>query len=243
MLFYLRNLIIVNFLKIKDMAKRVYGYKDVEMLTASKTITNSFTDNLNELSKIRSNWTPNYIMGLAVSIDSAADKYLGADSKKELRDATVKMSDIMTKALRDLSFLKIQIDVDFDGEAKEINRQLGYKVYLKRARNRDQQAFIQLLYAFKKGMTDELKERIVDRGTDPQIIESIISYADKAKEFNVEQEGLKGTTKEISEEAIIAFNEIYKEIMGICKIASAYYQYEELKRDQFIFAKVIKNMK
>ena len=41
---------------------------------------------------------------------------------------------------------------------------------------------------------------------------------------------------------LLIFNEIYNEIIGICKIASNFYQYDELKKDQFTFSKVVANM-
>lgn len=70
----------------------------------------------------------------------------------------------------------------------------------------------------------------------------LFGYADQLKEANVTQESLKETTKEVSDEAVTIFNEIYDEIIGICKIASNYYQYDTLKKEQFTFSKVVANI-
>lgn len=91
-------------------------------------------------------------------------------------------------------------------------------------------------------MNQKLKDSIVEKGTNPALIERIISYANLLKSANITQETLKETTKEVSDEAITVFNDIYTEIIGICKIASGYYQYESLKKEQFTFSKVVGNM-
>ena len=91
-------------------------------------------------------------------------------------------------------------------------------------------------------MTDDVKSKIVDKGTNPALIDRIIEYAGSLTHANVSQESLKVTTKEISEEAIKVFNDLYKEIVGICKIAGSYYKYEPLKKEQFTFNKVVSKM-
>ncbi|MBL4561925.1 MAG: hypothetical protein JKX79_13170, partial [Labilibaculum sp.] len=138
--------------------------------------------------------------------------------------------------------IKTQVDVDFGADSKEILKTLGFEKGIRSIQKGDQEALIQLLYSFKKGMTDQLKQQITEKGTNPVLIERIITYANQLNEANVTQETLKETTKAISEEAVNAFNEVYTEIMGICKIASAFYQYEPLKKEQFTFSKAVANM-
>jgi hypothetical protein len=212
------------------------------MLLASKTITTSLSDNLADLSMARTTWTSDYATALATKIDDAIENYLGLDKKKELRDATARLAALQNPAMRDLSFIKTQIDVDFGTEAKRILKKLGFDKNLRAVQKGDQEALIQLLYAFKKGLTDELKTQITEKGTNPALLERIVAYADQLKDANISQETLKETTKVISEEAVNVFNEIYEELIGICKIASSFYQYEPLKKEQFTFSKVVSNM-
>ncbi len=222
--------------------QRNYNYKDVEMILASKTITVSFETNIEELSLTRSDWTPEFVVTLKTRIDNAIDKYLGLDKKKGLREATALLHSIQQPAMRNLSFLKTQIEVDFKDGAGEILNSLGFTDNLKKAQNRNQEALIQLLYAFKNAMTDELKTRITGKGTNPVLIETIIGYADQLKEANINQESLKQTTKELTEEAIEEFNAIYDIIIGICKIASVFYYDDPVKKEQFTFSNVVTNM-
>jgi hypothetical protein len=221
---------------------RNYNFKDVDMLLASKTIVETLKSNLSDLSIARSNWNEEYTNQLATQIDNAIENYLGLDRKKELRDTTANLAAIQEPAMRDLSFIKTQIEVDFDGEAKEIIKTLGFDKNLRAVQNRDQEALIELLYSFKKGLNNKLREDIIAKGTAPELIDRIIAYADQMKQTNISQETLKETTKELSDEALQEFNNIYDQVIGICKIASSYYQFDTLKKDQFTFTKVVENM-
>ncbi|MFV0591954.1 MAG: hypothetical protein ACK5M7_11265 [Draconibacterium sp.] len=221
---------------------RIYSAKDSDMLMAGKVIATSFTNQLADLSLVRSNWTPEYAQALHTKIDTAMEDYLGLDKKKALRDATAALAEIQAPALRNLQFLKTQIEVDFIDSSEEIIKTLGYNSYLKAARSGDQEALVQLLFAFKKGMTNQLKNKIVEKGTNPALIDNIIGYATQLSEANTEQETQKASTKSVSEAAVVAFNEIYTEVIGICKIASAYYQHDEILKAQFTFSRVVANL-
>ncbi len=225
------------------MDTRKYKFKDVDMLMASKAIALSLKNNQTELIIARTNWTPEYITELETKIDEAINNYLGLDKKKELRDATQSVSAIINPAKRDIAFLKTQIEMDFGDNANEVLKSLGYNKHLTGVQRGVHESVIEMLYTFKKGMTDELKNTMVSKGTNVNLIERILDYADRLKEANVTQEILKETTKEISHEALTAFNSIYNEMAGICKIASSYYQYDKLKKEQFTFTKVISNLK
>ena len=115
---------------------RNYNYKDVDMLLASKTIVESFKSNIVELSVIRTNWNKEYANELSNKIDEAIDDHLGVDKKKELRNATLNLASIQLPALRDLSFIKTQLEVDFADDKpllKELLNTLGFNSYLKQA--------------------------------------------------------------------------------------------------------------
>lgn len=221
---------------------RNYNFKDVDMLLASKTIAETLKLNLSELSMIRSTWTGEFADQLSAKIDNAIENYLGLDKKKELRDTTAQLALIQNPAKRDLSFIKTLIEVDFGKEAKKIIKTLGFNKNLRSVQKGDQESLIELLYSFKKGLTESLRTQMIDKGTNAVLIDRIIAYADQLKQINVSQETLKETTKALSEEALKAFNQIYNEVIGICKIASNFYQFDPLKKEQFTFTKMIKNM-
>ena len=228
------------------MAKnRNYSYKDVDMLTASQIVAENFKSNIGELSTVRSDWTEAYANDLVGRVTQTIETHLGIDAKKDLRDATSGLSNIQVAAKRDLSFFKTQIDDDFKSTPSvrdEILNTLGFSKYLKNVQKGNQEALIQLLYAFKKNITDPLRNQITDKGLSDSLIEKIIGYAVTFNDANTSQESLKLSTKEISKEVAEVFNSIYDEVIGICKKASVYYQYDAVKKEQFTFSKVIANL-
>lgn len=224
---------------------RNYNCKDVDMLMTSKTIAESFKSNISVLSVARTNWTEQYATDLVSRIDGTIEKLLGIDAKKELRNATTRLSAIQIPARRDVSFFKTQIDDDFKNNPSkrdEILKTLGYTKHLKDVQKGNQEALIQLLYAFKTNMSDSLRQEITSKGMNASLITNLIGYADTFKNANTTQETFKGSTKEISKEVSDSFNAIYDEIIGICKMASNYFQFEPLKKDQFTFSTVINNL-
>jgi hypothetical protein len=225
------------------MAKRNYNCKNVELLTVSKTINNNLSTNLDELSTVRTTWTPEFVSGLDNEIEDAKVNFLGLNKRQELRSATEEVVAIQQPALNDLTFLKKQINADFGSEAKAIEIQLGYKSLFTDATNGSQESLIELLEAFTKGLTKDLRAKIVEKGTPEAMLDRIIGYTDNLFLANVTQENIKETSKELTAEAIEAFNSIYDKIINICKIASAYYKNDPIKRDQFTFKKVLNNIR
>ncbi|KOH44123.1 hypothetical protein [Sunxiuqinia dokdonensis] len=221
------------------MTQRNYSVKDEVMLMACKTIVKNMSINLSDLSLVRSNWTEDYVAGLDTKIDTAVNDFLGLDKQKHLRAATDQVEDILKPAIRNLGFLKTQIEVDMGKDAKEILRGLGYTKPLNAL---DQEGVITLLYAFKKGMTDDLKAQMLAKGTNPVLIDETIGYAEALQQANLSQEVLKGSSRELSAEAATAFNDIYTEVIGICKIASRIYHDDPVKKSQFTFNKVVARM-
>jgi hypothetical protein len=228
------------------MAKnRIYSYKDVDMLMASKTIAASFRVNIAELSATRSLWTDQYANDLISRIDHAFANCLGTDAKKDLRTATIALAAIQYPARRDIAFFKTQIDADFKKDpAKryEILTTLGYASYFRGVQLGNQEALIQLLYAFKTNMSEPLRNEIIAKGINPSLVDNISGYAITFSEANVTQESYKGSTKNITLQVSDTLNAIYEEIIGICKIAGSYYKYESLKKELFTFKKIISNL-
>lgn len=225
---------------------RSYSCKDVEMLMACKTIAESFKVNISELSSARSDWNEQFAANLIVRIDSAIETHLGIDVRRDLRNATAALSQMLVPALRDTSFLKTQIEDDFRLEPDrrdEILRTLGFIAHHRAAQTKNQENTIQLLYQFKTNLTPAIRQEIESKGIAPTLIDRVIDYADKLREANVYQEAMKGATKEISQEVVNTFNSIYTEIIGISKKAAAYYRYDLLKREHFTFTKVLARLR
>lgn len=222
---------------------RAYSYKDIEMLLAATEVGNALKANIEELSIARSNWNAEYADGILMKTNNIIEKYLGLDKKQALKLATADVKEITEIALKELTFFKRQVEVDFEKPmASTMLNSLGIPSSLTSIKNGDQEVLIQVLYAFKKGMDTKKKKQITEKGMNPILIENLIKYAEQLKDAEVKQEMLKSSSKEISGEAVHAFNEIYSEVIGICKIASVYYQDNPLKKEIFTFSKIVGKM-
>jgi hypothetical protein len=223
---------------------RTYPGKDVEMLTTGSVIVESAIANQDKLVPRRNIWAPPYFSNLGKRIDSAFQNHLGIDSAKDLRQSTQVLLGIQKQGLKNLAIVKIQIDEDFKKDPArrtEILKQLGFTNYLKDAQRKDQEALINLLYMFKQNLPG-LRAEIEAKGTDKASLDTIVGYADTLKNANISQETFKGGKKTITAEAVTEFNDIYDELISICKIAAKFFMEEPHLKDQFTYSKVLKTL-
>jgi hypothetical protein len=224
------------------MKNRNYPCKDVEMLSAAQTITQNLLDNIGELSVLRMDWTPEYVNSLLEKINKANQDFLGQDRQKALRDASSELHALQTPALRDLSMLKVQIEVGFKDQSANILKNLGYNRFYAPAAKGKQEKLVELLFAAKKGLSAKLKALIVEKGIKEEVLDRIITYADQMNSANVTQELMKSRRSGLTSEARESYNEIYEEIVGVCKIASRFYRDNPLKRNLFSFSRIVRNL-
>lgn len=224
---------------------RKYKTKDVEMLTASATIIENAIANKVFLQSKRSTWTDPFLDDLKTQIQTTTENYLGKDAAQQMRQATQTVLSIQSQALNDLAEFKVQINQDFKNtpiQRTEILNQLGFTTYHKSAQKGDQEGLVNLLFQFKTNLTPTLNTEIVTKGTAQATLDNIVSYANTLKAANISQETFKGTRKEITDEAINAFNLIYEQVISIAKIASNFYKTEKTKQQLFSFSKVTANL-
>ena len=220
---------------------RNYKCKDVEMLITAATINDSAIKNKTFLQSKRANWADPFFEDFKDQIDQTIEDYLGLDSAKQLRDSTKIVLEIQANAMKDLAELKTQIDADFKSnpsQRAEILTTLGFNTYYTAVKNKDQEALVNLLFQFKTNLTPEVRTKIIDQGTAPATLDTIILYAEELKNENITQEGNKGARKEITAEAVTAFNAIYDKVINIAVISATFYKDKPELKDQFSFTKV-----
>ena len=220
---------------------RKYKTKDVEMLTATATIIENAIANKTLLQSKRTTWADPFFENLKTQIQTTTDTFLGKDAAQQMRQATQVVLSVQAQALTNLAEFKVQIEQDFKNvpvHKTEILTQLGFTTYHKTAQKGDQEALVNLLFQFKTNLNPTLNTEIVTKGTAQATIDNIIGYANTLKDANISQETYKGTRKEITDEAITAFNLIYDQVISIAKIASNFYKTDKTKQQLFSFAKV-----
>ncbi len=221
-----------------------YNCKHIEMLLAALVILYNLRDNLKELVAFRREWTVEYVDGFINRIKETMRIYLGVDYRSGLRQASTKVEDIIAEIRRDLNRFKVQVENDFDKkEAKEILTQMGFPRYYKKAQNGDQESLMNLLYGIQNVMRDGMKERLISRGSNEQVIDNLIVYAPQLEQANVEQEQQKITWNLPSQEARVEFQKIYEEMIKIAKLCYAYYAGDPAKQALFSFSRVVRNLR
>ena len=225
--------------------KRKYNNKDIEMLTTTSTLIENAIANKTFLQTKRKTWADPFFDDLKEKIENTTETYLGKDAAKQMRDATQVVLGIQTQALVDLAEFKVQVEEDFKENSiqkTEILTNLGFTSYHKISQKGDQEALVNLLFQFKKNMTSDLNTSIVAKGTAQTTIDNTISYANILKNANIDQETFKGTRKEITDEAITAFNEVYDKVISIARISSNFFKTEKTKQQLFSYSKVSANL-
>lgn len=220
---------------------RKYKVKDVEMLTATATIIENSIANKVFLQTKRSTWANPFFEDLKSEIENITNTYLGKDAAQQMRQSTQIVLGIQKQALIELAEFKVQVEQDFKSnpvQRAEILTQLGITTYYKMAQKGDQEGLVNLLFQFKTNLNPTLSAEIVAKGTSQNTLDNIAGYADVLKNANINQETFKGTRKEITDEAIQAFNEIYEKVISVAKIANNFYKTDKVKQQLFSFSKV-----
>lgn len=224
------------------MAERTYSYKDVDMLTASQTMVKHFKQHQADIEAMRATWADPFITDLEAKINNAISTYLGLDPKKDQRLATLTLLELQAKALKDLALFKVNIEADYATDTNRLNwllTNLGFNAHHTAAQKGDQEALVQLLQQYKLNMTADLKTEITAKGTNEALIDGIIAQADPIQTANTEQETLKASSKELTDEAVKEFNEIYAQMMAIAKITAKLYKADKVKQQKFVFSKLV----
>ena len=220
---------------------RKYKVKDVEMLTATATIIENSIANKVFLQTKRSTWANPFFEDLKSEIENITNTYLGKDAAQQMRQSTQIVLGVQKQALIELAEFKVQVEQDFKSnpiQRAEILTQLGITTYYKMAQKGDQEGLVNLLFQFKTNLIPTLTAEIVAKGTSQNTLDNIVGYADVLKNANINQETFKGTRKEITDEAIQAFNEIYEKVISVAKIANNFYKTDKVKQQLFSFSKV-----
>ena len=213
-------------------------------ILACRGIAKSFKENIFELSRIRKEWDPEYATSLKIWIEDTIEKHYG-DSVEEFQEfGQSEWQEVMVAALQCLKVLRASVKVDFKEDKefqKVIFKKLGYSDYFSDAKNGDHLCLYKFLMQFSENIDDEIKSKILSKGSADSIFDKIESYTNQIKEYKCCFEALEGEN-EINQYGQKEVEEIYSTIRDICRIAIAYYQFDPIKRDSFNFYKVLRNL-
>lgn len=227
------------------MAERKYNCKDVDMLVTSNVVLKNFELHTDALVAKRKTWADPFAGDLQIKINAGLE-LLGINTKTLQTEVTSELVTLQKQALENLVTFKIQLEVDFEDEPKELKKienKLGFSRHHEQVQSGDQQALIQMLTAFKQNMSLKLKEQIEEAGTDGQSIEDLILMRDQINDINIQQEALKGSTPHDTAVNVEEFNAIYTKVIGICKIAPRLLPGVSTASEDFSFNRILNRLR
>ena len=97
------------------------------------------------------------------------------------------------------------------------------------------------LMQFAKNIDNETRKKIVAKGTPESLFDKILTNAKNIKEFEECFQMLEGDA-EINNYGQKEITQIYSTIKDISRIATAYYDFDPIRRDAFNFYKTLVNL-
>ena len=214
------------------------------ILTCRK-IAQSFSENIYELSSIRHNWSPEYANDLKHRIDSIMHQYFTEESLSEHLEKHGQFYELMIAALKDITVFRAELKVGFSYDKqflKDTFEKLGYVDYYSDAKNGDHFSLYKMMATFKRNMDSDLQQMVLSRGIDQVLLTRLMTYKEKLAElkncFDISH-GQDQLDAQLKHE----INAIYSEIKNICRIVTAYYEFDPVQRDRFCFYKVMIGLK
>lgn len=223
---------------------RKYSCRDFQLIVAAQAILESFLLYKEAFTAKFPRLVDPFADQLKALIENVLTTCFGINSKEQLKITTALVNQQQRAAKECLTFVKTQIKVEFSekpARKKFLLDKLGFQAYGREVSQNYQEATIACLLAFDNNMDDEIRQELVENNVNPEYLDNIQTMAAELHAANVTQESLKGTSKIKTGEAVAAFNAVYKDIMDICYYGKLLFRNDRLKKDLFVFGKVVKN--
>lgn len=213
-------------------------------LLACRSIAQAFTENIFELAHLRSNWDIVYAESLKGRVLQILGNHL-SDGKQQLHpDKINDWRELMISALTDLAIIRASVKVDFKEDKefiKEFFAQTGYTQYFSDAKNGDHVCMYHFITTFADNISSAMVDKIAKYGLDVNVIKRVKEHAKELDKY-------KDCFEVISDPSLVddhgrkLLEKIYEEIQDICRIATAYYYFDPVKRESFNFFKALRNI-
>lgn len=224
------------------MSERKFPGKTVNFILATKVVASSMDENTSDMLEVNTTWTPEYISQLNTRIDNIASEYMGVNIRNELFKATALLNVAMRFVTEKLVTFKKNIEIDFKGTPDYSTMMSELGLNTKSIHDLTQPQIISMVTNLKRTLTPELIAKITAKGMPASLPASITGKAQEIIDLNTQQEKLKSQTKEATGTMLTRMNDLYKDIIKICKLSADYYKKDRAKKSMFTFTKVMKNM-
>lgn len=225
--------------------KAVFKGKHFEMLLVIDTIIRLAIGNQPALMEDRTNYTLAYFASLEQRI-TAAISLVGAGTTRAQLEATGKLILELADTYKRLSIIKTSIEDIFakDPVKRDLYlRLLGYKAIFKKATGRAQERTFALASTFASNLTPDIRAELVAGGVPDIKLTEVLVLAASLRDTNVTQEQLKVLRSKLSEDKLVVLNDLYLEVIGICKLGTRKFTKEPAIKKQFSYAGVLARLK
>ncbi|MGE4586339.1 MAG: hypothetical protein AB7D05_03265 [Mangrovibacterium sp.] len=210
-------------------------------ILASQKIVQSFNENIFELSRIRTDWTPAYARQLRERIASAKVAFLPHETCCKHVGKQQHIHELMISSLKSISLLRELIKVEFRDEPrfqKQVFEELGYNDLYSEAKNGDYRSLFYLVETFHRNMSPSIREKLISRTIPISLVDRVIAFYPEMKDFKDCFDLINGSMN-LPQEGKDELNRIFAEIKDICRVVSTHYLLDPIKRDQFCLFRVM----
>src|SRR5690554_4887715 len=213
-------------------------------ILACQKIAKAFKENIYELSSIWKDWDPEYAESFYEWIDNTIGKFY-TESLDSIEDPKYRdWHDVMAAGLQSIKVLRASMKVDFKHNKpflKEIFSTLGYDDYFSDAKNGDHMSLYKLLRTFTQNLDEETKQLLCRKGIPESLFNKVFETAAHIEEFKCCIDALENENN-LNTLGVKEVADIYEITQDICRIATAYYHFDPVLRDEFNFYKVMINL-
>lgn len=223
------------------MAQKLYKGTDAQMLLAASYVADRGIEHVEVLSTRRPQWENPFFPNLKTKITAAFDTNIGVDILSQIKEATATVNGTLTTAHRGIMDLKVEIEVGFKKNPTRMDAlltQLGFNKLAQK--NTTQSNYVDMLFTLKSNLTPAVKAELVQAGANPVAIDALLLQATQLINANEVQESLKVNRKSVNAVNVEELNDIYDEVISICKLVSTYFVGNKELAEQFNFTNALK---
>jgi hypothetical protein len=212
---------------------------------ACHSIINAFAENIYELAHLRKEWNINYAASLKKEAQEILNNLTTSEHFKQTLEKLKIWRELMISSLTAIGIVRASVKNDYkDDKAfqKEFYQKLGYNDYFSDAKNGDHYSMFLFVRVFADNLTPEMREKILCKGLDHHIVDRIVFNSKQLESFQ-ECFDLMNDKNLVASEDQLRIEQLYGIVRDISRIATAYYYFEPVKRDNFNFFKALRNIK
>jgi len=227
----------------KEAMKQKFNCSPLAMLMASLTVADHFDAEKEIFVNEDPRFADPFSSVFRESVNNVLVVNYGINSREALKQQTIALNEQGVQVHDDLKMIKIQIERGFRsvaGKSESILDKLGFTAFWSKASNYNQAMLTSLLLAFRNNLNPELRAELEQNGVNPKRVNRLLAAADSLTQANIAQETLKGIAKLDTGKTIQALNDIYDRVMDICAIGQELFKNDKLKKDLFVFGKLVK---